>query len=50
LELDAPLVSPLVSGVGAMSEASADPPAGTSSAATTPPDAGAAAAEPPAGT
>jgi hypothetical protein len=43
LELDAPPVSPPVSGVGA------DPSAGTSSATATPPDAGAAAAGSPAG-
>jgi hypothetical protein len=49
LELDAPPVSPPTSGVGAMSEAGADPSAGISSVAATPPDAGAAAAGPPAG-
>jgi hypothetical protein len=49
LELDAPLVSPPTSGVGAMSEADTDPPTGTSSVAATPPDAGAAAARPSAG-
>jgi hypothetical protein len=49
LELDAPPVSPPVSGVGAMSEVGTDPPAGTSSVTVTPPDAGAAAAGPPTG-
>jgi hypothetical protein len=46
LELDTPPVSPLASGVGAMSEACADPPAGTTSVAVTPPDADVATAGP----